>query len=110
MKMNVHLSEDLRKEYKRRAFPIRTGDKVKILRGSFKGSTGKVSAVISGKSRLQIEGIERTKADGSKIRAPVHSSNVEIIELSLSDDKRKKKIGVSSEKGKAKKKKEKVKK
>lgn len=98
--MNVHFSEDLRKEYKKRAFPIRTGDKVKILRGSFRGSTGKVSAVITGKSRLQIEGIERTKADGSKIKAPVHSSNVEIIELNLSDEKRKKKVKTSDEKGK----------
>jgi len=103
MKMNVHLSEDLRKEYKRRAFPIRTGDKVKILRGSFKGSTGKVLTVINSKSRLQIEGIERTKADGSKIRAPIASSNVEIIEFTLSDEKRKKKLKISDKKVKEKK-------
>ena len=90
MKIRVHLNEDLRKEHKKRSFSIKSGDKVKVLRGSFKGSTGKVSAVIRSKGLLNIEGIERTKADGSKIKAPIHASNVEIIELDLSDDKRKK--------------------
>lgn len=92
MKVKVHLDETLRKEHKKRAMPIRNGDKVKVLRGSFRGSVGKVVEINRAKGTLKIDGVERTKADGSKIKAPVHASNTEIIELNLSDKLRKEKV------------------
>ena len=92
MKINVHLGEDLRKEHKRRSFPVRTGDKVKVRKGSFKGVIGKVLAIDRVGRMIQIDGAERAKSDGSKIKAKIRANNVEIIELDASDKLRKKKL------------------
>jgi ribosomal protein uL24 len=92
MKVNVHLSGELRKEHKRRLFPMRVGDKVKVRKGSFKGTIGKVLNINRVKGIVQVEGAERAKSDGSKVKAKIHASNVELIELDLSDKLRKKKL------------------
>ena len=93
MKVMVHLNKELAKKYGRRAFSVRSGDKVKVLRGSFRGSVGKIERIDRKNSRLFIEGVEREKADGSKVRVPVHASNCVLIDLDLSDKKRKEKLG-----------------
>lgn len=83
-----HLSPDLRKKHNKRSIRVRTGDKVKILRGQFKGKTGKIERIDTKKCKAFITGIETIKKDGSKALYPVHSSNLLIIELNLSDKKR----------------------
>ena len=40
--VQVHLSKELRKKYNRRSISVRKGDKVKVMRGSFKKHEGKV--------------------------------------------------------------------
>ncbi|MBR9680326.1 MAG: 50S ribosomal protein L24 [Candidatus Altiarchaeota archaeon] len=87
--INSRLGEELRTKYKKRNTPIRTGDKVKVKVGQFKGNIGKVLSVISS-GHVTVEGLERSKADGSKIHAKIHASNVQIIELV--EDKWRKKI------------------
>lgn len=86
----AHLSKELRKKYNKRSASVRVGDKVKILRGQFKKKTGKITKVDLKKIRINIEGIENVKKDGSKVPYPLHPSNVMIIELNLDDKKRKK--------------------
>lgn len=88
-KVNSRLGADLRKTHKKRNTSVRTGDKIKVTTGQFKGSMGKVLSVTS-EGFVTVENLERTKADGSKLPAKIHASNVEIIELS--DDKWRKKI------------------
>ena len=39
------LSKELRKEYGIRSLRVRTGDKVKIMRGNYKGTVGKILTV-----------------------------------------------------------------
>lgn len=95
--VNVHLNKELRKTHKRRAVAIKKGDKVKILRGSFAGSAGKVLVVDRAKSLIEIDGVERVKGNGSKVRAKIHSSKVELIELNASDKKRKAKTKAKAE-------------
>ena len=90
MVIKVHLTEELRKIHKKRAFSVKKGDKVKILRGSFRGTVGKVISVNLKKNILKIDGVERTKADGSKVKAPIDASNTELIEIDASDKWRKK--------------------
>jgi large subunit ribosomal protein L24 len=87
--MSVHLSNELRKKYLRRSFPIRKGDKVKVLRGQFKGRENKVEEVILSKLKVHVTGIERSKKDGSKSRYSLEPSNLMITELNLDDKKRK---------------------
>lgn len=83
-----HLSKELREKYKRRSFPVRKNDVVKILRGSFKGKQGKVSKVDTKKMKVYVEGIVRTKKDGTKVPVPLDPSNLMIVSLNLEDKKR----------------------
>ncbi|USN45960.1 MAG: 50S ribosomal protein L24 [Candidatus Woesearchaeota archaeon] len=87
-----HLSGELRNKYARRSLRVRTGDKVKVIRGSFKNVTGKVERVDVGRRKIYIAGVELTKKDGSKARRPIHPSNLIIMELDLSDKRRKEKL------------------
>jgi len=86
--LNVHLSRELVKKHGLKRIRVRTGDKVKIMRGKFKGKEGKVELVDLNKSRVMITGVEVSKKDGSKSRTPIHASNLLITELNLDDKKR----------------------
>ena len=88
--MSAHLSPELREKYKRRSFPVRVGDKVKIMRGEFKGVEGKVIRVDRERQMVYIENVTIKKADGSSVNRPIHVSNVMITELNLDDPYRKK--------------------
>ena len=81
-----HLSKDLREKHKIRSLRLRVGDKVKILRGSFKNKTGKVERMNVQRRKVYITGIELTKRDGSKALVPLNPSNLLIQELT--SDKR----------------------
>jgi large subunit ribosomal protein L24 len=88
--MSGHLSEDLRKEHKKHAFPIRTDDKVKILRGEFKGTIGKVERIDVKNMKIFVAGAERVKGEGQPAsKYPIDPSNVKIITLELKDKQRK---------------------
>ena len=84
----ANLSKELRKRYYRRNLPLRKGDAVKIMRGSFKKKTGKISNVNLRNLKVFIEGIQQSKRDGTKVNVPFEPSNLQIIELNLEDKKR----------------------
>lgn len=86
------LSSELRKEYNTRTIPVRKGDTVKVLRGDSKGNTGKVTKVSLARMRVFVEGVDVTRADGTKSLYPVHPSNLMITKLDLSDAKRVEKL------------------
>ncbi len=88
--IGAHLSKELRSKYKRRALPVRKGDKVKILRGKFKGQVGKIDKVDVKKEKVYVENMAITKKDGTKVFVPIHPSNLLISELSLDDKMRQK--------------------
>jgi large subunit ribosomal protein L24 len=86
---SANLSKELRKEYSKRNFPIRKGDSVRIMRGEFRGKAGKVAEVNMKKLKILVEGINRTKKDGTKVGVLFDISNLQIKELNLADKKRK---------------------
>lgn len=86
--VSSHLSKELMQKYERRSITVDKGDKVKIVRGQFKGRIGKIEEVNIKNSKIFISGIEIQKKDGSKTRYPIHPSNVIITELNLDDKKR----------------------
>ncbi|HDJ67015.1 MAG TPA: 50S ribosomal protein L24 [Nitrososphaeria archaeon] len=88
--MSAHLSPELREKYGRRSFPVRVGDRVKILRGEFKGVEGKVTGVDRKRQRVMVENVTIKKTDGTTVPKPIHISNVMITELKLDDEYRKK--------------------
>ncbi len=87
--LSVNLSKELRAKHGKRNTRVRVGDKVKVLRGSFKSKTGTVEKVDVKNTKIYVSKLEMTKRDGSKTKAPITPSNVQIIELNLSDKKRK---------------------
>ena len=107
--MGATLDKELRKKYGRRNIEVRKGDEVKVMRGKFKGKQGKVGTSDVKNTRIQIDGIQRSKAGGEKLITWFHPSNVKIIILNTDDKKRLRKAGrvapisVSIESGKRKK-------
>jgi len=87
--LSVHLSKELRTKYGRRNIVVIKGDKVKVLRGQYKGRENKVERVDIKSTRVYITGIDRQKKDGSKSIIPIQPSNLMITELKLDDKKRK---------------------
>ena len=90
--MHVHLSPELRKKYGFRNVQIKKGDKVKVLRGKFAKKEGKVEKVTLKQEKVYVTGIEIIKKEGSKLPVPLIHSNLMIIDLDLSDKKRKAKL------------------
>lgn len=91
-----HLSKDLRGKYKRRSVAIRKGDKVVIMRGSFRKHQGKIDRVDLKKTRVFVSGAEATKRDGSKRPIAIHPSNLMVLELNLTDKLRQKQFEVKN--------------
>jgi len=86
--ISANLSKELRKKYGKRNFPIRKEDRVKIMKGEFKKKTGKIELVKLKKLKVTIEGIYRTKKDGTKVSVYFDPSNLQIQELNVEDKKR----------------------
>lgn len=94
--MASHLSPELRKKYSRRSAKIRKSDKVKIMKGQFRGKSGKVESVDTKNMKVYISGIEFLKKDGGKSLYPINPSNLMIEELNTDDKKRMKNTGGKS--------------
>ena len=86
--VSANLSKELKTKYKRKSFPLRKGDTVKIMIGEFKKKTGKISIVNLIKMRIAIEGIQKQKKDGTKVNVYFNPSNLQITELNLEDKER----------------------
>ena len=61
---------------------------MKVLRGQFKGITGKVEKIFTKAHRITVEGVYLTKKDGNRAVYRLHPSKVMITELNLNDKKR----------------------
>jgi large subunit ribosomal protein L24 len=86
--LSTNLSKELRKKVGKRNVILKKEDKVKIMRGKFKGKTGKVLQVFTKLKKVIVEGIQVTKKDGSKANIKLENSNLQIIELSERKDKK----------------------
>ncbi|MCX6777428.1 MAG: 50S ribosomal protein L24 [Candidatus Micrarchaeota archaeon] len=77
----VHLSKELRKKLnvKRRALPVRKGDRVKVMRGRHKGREGKVIEVDLSSLKIFVEGIIHPRSRGGDKPAPLEPSNLLLV-------------------------------
>lgn len=87
-KMGAHLSRELRVQYGKRALPVRTGDKVEIMRGKFKGTVGKIEEVNLSALRVRLENVTITRTDGTKVKPQIHPSKLMILEPNIEDPRR----------------------
>jgi len=86
--LSSSLSKDLRKKYSKRSLPLRKGDEVLIMRGSFKKKKAKITEIDLKGSVVALENIQRTKKDGTKVNVFLHPSNLQIHTLNLDDKER----------------------
>jgi len=86
--MSAMLSKELKEKYGKNALPVKKGDTVKVLRGSFKGIEGEVSKVDYSGYKIIVEGVVNKKQDGKETPYPIHPSNVMITKMDDSDEKR----------------------
>jgi len=86
--ISANLSKELRKKYGKRNFPLRKNDVIKIMRGEYRKKTGKISEINMKKMKVLIDGIYKSKRDGTKIKIYFQPSNLQIQELNLDDKKR----------------------
>ena len=86
--LSAALSKDLRAKLGKRSLPIRTGDKVSVVRGDFKGHEGEVLSVDYTSYKVTIEEVTLSKPDGTAVFLPVDPSNLVIIDADLKDERR----------------------
>ncbi len=88
--VSAHLSKELKESLGIRALPLRKGDKVRVMRGEFKGVKGTVTEVDLKNLKVYIDSVKRTKVSGREVQVPLDPSNLEIIELARGDKTREK--------------------
>jgi large subunit ribosomal protein L24 len=88
--VSAHLDKGIRKETGRRSIPLRREDEVKVVRGEFKGKTGKVIKIDLKKLKVFVDNVKKKKVSGQEVEVPIDPSNLMVIKLNLDDKKRRK--------------------
>ena len=86
--LKCRLDEFLQEEYGLRSLVVKKGDLVRIMRGQFRDTEGKVTAVNYKKIRVFLDNATITKADGKEAPVPVHPSNLMLVKLELDDERK----------------------
>lgn len=84
--LSAPLSPSLRAEYGTRSMPVIANDTVNITKGDRKLAEGKVLRVDTKDRKIYIEGVTRTRQDGSTVQIPIRTENVMITRLHLDDE------------------------
>src|SRR5437870_8284822 len=92
-----HLDEPLLLKYNTRSATLRKGDTVRVLRGEYAGTTGKVLEINTSARKVTVDGVTVTKADATQKPRPIDPSNLIITKLNLEDPKRREKLGATAE-------------
>jgi large subunit ribosomal protein L24 len=93
-----HLSKDLQNKYNKRSIRVTEGDTVKVLRGEYKGVSGKITKVSVEKNGAAVEGIKKEKLKGGNVDIFINASNLLVTELNTEDTWRQNKLGGKSPK------------
>ena len=85
--MSANVSDELKQKHGVRSLPVRREDTVRIVRGSFKGTEGKVSTVYRRRWCLYIEKVSKNRKNGATVRVPINASNCVLTKLKLTPDR-----------------------
>ena len=86
--LKCRLDEFLQEEYGLRSLVIKKGDLVRIMRGQFRDTEGKVTGVSYSKGVVYQDNTTITKADGKEASVPIHPSNLLLVKLELDDERK----------------------
>ena len=94
-RMGVSLSKDLRARYGRRHVPLRKGDTVRILSGSFRGREERVAKVDRKSYSVTLDNVTGKTGDAKLKPLPIRLSHLLLIRLNLADPWRRRMLKVS---------------
>lgn len=83
--MCSHLSKELQQKYNKRSIRVTEGDTVRVMRGEFKGVTGKITKVSTEKNGAAVEGIKKEKLKGGNLDVFIHTSNLLVTDINTND-------------------------
>jgi len=89
----AHLDGPLSERHGKRSTTLRKGDTVRIMRGEFAGTTGKVLEIDTKKGKVTVDGVTVSKAKATQVARPLDPSNLVITKLDLTDKRRREKLG-----------------
>lgn len=95
--ISAHLDESLLLKYNTRSTTLRAGDTVRIMRGEYKGTTGKILEIDTRARKVTVEGVTHTKAKSTQVARALDASNLVITRLDLTDPLRRDKLGAEAE-------------
>lgn len=87
--MAAHLTEQLRKQLRRRSIPLRKGDEVRVARGSFRGTVGKVAEVDLAGMKVYVDSVKRRRVSGTEVQVALEPSKLIITNPVMEDPRRK---------------------
>ncbi|MFB6147820.1 MAG: 50S ribosomal protein L24 [Candidatus Nanohaloarchaea archaeon] len=94
--VSANLSPELREELDTRSISLRTGDRVKVMRGDDSGVSGIVSSIDRENEKVYVDGIEHEKVDGSTSEKALRPSNLQLQALNVEDERRLEKYEVEN--------------
>lgn len=83
--MAVPLSRELRRRYGRRSLPVRKGDTVRILSGSYVGREERVAKIDRQAYSVTLDNVTGKTADAKLKPLPIRTSHLVLTKLNLSD-------------------------
>lgn len=87
--LSAPLSPELKGQHGAHSMQVRRDDTVAVVKGDRKLTEGKVLRVDVKKGLIYVEGVTRTRMDGSTVQIPLRAENVMIKRLALDDARRK---------------------
>jgi large subunit ribosomal protein L24 len=97
VRMNVPLSRELKGRFKRRSLPLRKGDTVRVLSGSFVGREERVAKVDRRSYAVTLENVTLKTAEEKMKPLTLRLSHLVITRLNLSDPWRRRTLRVREE-------------
>ena len=94
-RMGVALSKELRRRYGRRSLPIRKGDTVRVLSGSYVGREERVAKVNLQKYSVTLDNVTGKTADAKLKPLPIRTSHLVLTKLNLADAWRRRILNVT---------------
>ncbi len=96
-RMTVPLSRELRRRFRVRSVPLRKGDTVRVLSGSFVGREERVQRVVRRDYSVVLDNVTLKSGEEKLKPLPIRTGHLVITKLNLSDAWRRRSLKVSDE-------------
>ncbi|MEM0129566.1 MAG: 50S ribosomal protein L24 [Thermoplasmata archaeon] len=96
-RMTVPLSRELRARFHRRSIPLRKGDTVRVLRGSFEGREERVASVDRRSLSVVLDNVTVKTGESKQTALPIRPASLVIVRLNLADPWRRRELKVTDE-------------